>query len=63
MKTREELNALKAKVETVSKKLQELTAEELGQVAGGDQSYRGETDIEASTDKRTVFTWEISENP
>ena len=35
MKTREELNALKKEVETVSKKLSELTEEELKQVAGG----------------------------
>ena len=35
MKTPEELNALKAEVETVSKKLHELTEEELAQVAGG----------------------------
>ena len=36
MKTKEELNALKEKVETVSKKLHELTKEELAQVSGGD---------------------------
>ena len=35
MKTPEELNALKAEVETVSKKLHELTDDELEQVAGG----------------------------
>ena len=35
MKTKEELNALKEEVETVSKKLHELTEEELAQVAGG----------------------------
>ena len=35
MKTKEELNALKEEVETVSKKLHELTDEELAQVAGG----------------------------
>ena len=35
MKTQEELNALKEEVETVSKKLHELTEEELEQVAGG----------------------------
>ena len=35
MKTKEELNALKEEVETVSKKLHELTEEELTQVAGG----------------------------
>ena len=36
MKTKEELNALKEEVETVSKKLHELTEEELEQVIGGE---------------------------
>ena len=35
MKTKEELNALKEEVETVNKKLHELTPEELEQVTGG----------------------------
>ena len=35
MKTPEELKALKEEVETVSKKLHELTDEELAQVSGG----------------------------
>ena len=35
MKTKEELNALKEEVETVNKKLAELTKEELAQVSGG----------------------------
>ena len=35
MKTKEELNALKEDVETLNKKLHELTEEELEQVAGG----------------------------
>ena len=35
MKTKEELNALKEEVETLNKKLAELTEEELGQVSGG----------------------------
>ena len=35
MKTKEELNALKEEVETVSRKLHELTDEELAQVTGG----------------------------
>ena len=35
MKTKEELNALKEEVETVSRKLHELTDEELVQVSGG----------------------------
>ena len=36
MKTKEELNALKEKVETVGRKLHELTEEELAQVSGGE---------------------------
>ena len=39
MKTAEELNALKEEVETLNKKLAELTAEELSQVAGGGINY------------------------
>lgn len=35
MKTGEELNALKEEVETLNKKLAELTVEELTQVTGG----------------------------
>ena len=35
MKTKEELNAMKKEVETVSKKLHKLTEEELEQVTGG----------------------------
>ena len=36
MKSSEELNALKEKVETLNKKLSELTEDELKQVSGGD---------------------------
>lgn len=36
MKTKEELNALKEEVETLNKKLAELSEEELEQVSGGD---------------------------
>ena len=35
MKTKEELNALKEEVETLNKKLAELTDEELAEVSGG----------------------------
>ena len=35
MRTKEELNALKEEVETVSRKPYELTEEELAQVSGG----------------------------
>ena len=36
MKTKDKLNALKEEVETVNKKLHELTDEELAQVSGGE---------------------------
>lgn len=39
MKTKDELNTLKEEVETLNKKLAELTEEELKQVAGGGQNY------------------------
>ena len=39
MKTKEELNALKEEVETLNKKLHELTDEELAQVSGGVLGY------------------------
>ena len=35
MKTKEDLNALKEEIETLNKKLAELTEEELAQVSGG----------------------------
>ena len=38
MKTKEELNALKEEVETLNKKLAELTDEELAQVTGGNDT-------------------------
>ena len=41
MKTKEELNALKEEVETVSRKLHELTEEELAQVSGGTEPGSG----------------------
>ena len=62
MKTPEELNALKEEVEALNKKLAELNEEELKQISGGVQSYRGETNIVASTAERIGFKWEISEN-
>ena len=37
MKTKEELNALKEEVETVSRKLAELTEEDLEQISGDDE--------------------------
>ena len=41
MKTKEELNALKEEVETVSRKLHELTEEELAQVSCGNSGVYG----------------------
>ena len=43
MKTKEELNALKEEVETLNKKLAELTDEELAQVSGGVAEPVGQT--------------------
>ena len=43
MKTKEELNALKEEVETVSRKLAELTDEELAQVSGGAKAVQDDT--------------------
>ena len=39
MKTKEELNALKEEVETLNRKLHELTDEELAQVSGGYEKF------------------------
>ena len=39
MKSKEELNALKEEVETLNKKLHELTEEELAQVSGGETVF------------------------
>ena len=39
MKTKEELNALKEEVETLNKKLSELTEEELAIVTGGIETW------------------------
>ena len=46
MKTKEELNALKEEVETVSRKLAELTEEELAQVTGGVRPLPFKLDLE-----------------
>ena len=49
MKTKEELNALKEEVETLNKKLAELTEEELTQVTGGsDPVILGKLDVGAT---------------
>ena len=42
MKTKEELNKLKEEVETMNKKLKELTKEELSQISGGTLNVEAE---------------------
>ena len=54
MKTKEELNALKEEVETVSKMLHELTEEELEQVIGGVAHLGTNTDVDRSTIKKEI---------
>ena len=46
MKTKEELNALKTEAEALNKKLEELTEDELAQVAGGDLINMDPSEIE-----------------
>ena len=55
MKTKEELNALKEEVETASRKLHELTDEELAQVSGGNAG-QSETVYSLSTDGHGQWT-------
>ena len=53
-KTKEELNAIKEEVETVTRKIRELTDEELEQVTGGEwYPYPYEKDKDADT----KFRW------
>ena len=52
MKTKEELNALKEEVETLNKKLAELTEEEMMLVTGG--TYR--KDIGSDKNAKVIFT-------
>ena len=59
MKSKEELNALKNEVETLNKKLAELTEEELAQVSGGGWVYQ---DIEISLESENG-EGEKSRNP
>ena len=47
MKTKEELDTLKEEVETLNKKLRELTDEELTQVSGGGISIDGTGSVTA----------------
>lgn len=52
MKSKEELNALKEEVESITRKLAELTDEELEQVTGGEW-YSSEKD----KDNTNKFMW------
>ena len=58
MKTKEELNALKEEVETLNKKLAELSEEELKQVAGGGDVYEPSYRV---TDENNLIDFEIYE--
>ena len=58
MKTKEELNALKEEVETLNKKLAELTEEELAQVSGGLVPVRNKRDVELPDRKPSVSVYE-----
>ena len=51
MKTREEFNIIKEEVETVNKKLHELTDDELAQVSGGVLPFSDETVFQGSSSK------------
>ena len=65
-KTQEELNALKEEVETVRKKLHELTDEELAQVSGGGYKPNGsESNVSEPDDLRTWVnpTWYSDGDP
>ena len=53
MKTAEELNALKKEVETLNKKLAELTEEELTQVSGGCSTSKPNTSATPTSESGT----------
>ena len=58
MKTKEELNALKEEVETLNKKLHELTEEELAQISGGvtyEGGFNEGLDLDAVYHSESVF--------
>ena len=56
MKRKEKLNALKEEVETVSKKLQELSEEELAQVSGGEDVSLATRGIKCTLSDPTGYT-------
>ncbi len=55
MKAKEKLNALKAEIETLNKKLAELTDEELAQVAGGTDEEIDRLKEEVDKRRRQVY--------
>ena len=55
MKTKEELNALKEEVETVSEKLRELTEEELAEVTGGVFLENSRNDVKEYSDELQYY--------
>ena len=58
MKTTEELNTLKNEVETLNKKLAELTEDELAQVSGGVERHDINSFIEPSIRKPLEYVAE-----
>ena len=63
MKTKEELNALKEEVETLNKKLHELTEEELKQVVGGSLKNYEYTALSGGQRQRLTIARAIVKNP
>ena len=63
MKTQEELNALKEEVETLNKKLHELTEEELAQVCGGFLVNNGQESLSDKQRQRVIIARAIAVNP
>ena len=63
MKSKEELNALKEEVETVSKKLHELTEEELKQVVGGSFEDYEKTALSGGQHQRLAIARAIVKTP
>ena len=55
MNTKEELNTLKEEIETLNKKLHELTEEELAQVSGGSFVSLGDLVSEPPVRESTVI--------
>ena len=63
MKTKEELNAIKEEVETLNKKLHELTEEELKQVVGGSLENHEYTALSGGQRQRLAIARAIVKNP